>query len=205
MRLRQTIALKLIELPIQFLLILLAPIVFAFIPRAWDKMPPGPLRLWDEFTYGINGDAFWVDPTASDHPATEDEARSWKWRVLWYIRNGNYLDHLMACRPADIRSLVWTGNPDVSDAPLGSEGSLYVTATDNDGKVFECFYFVHRWDSGNPGKCFRFYAGYKLKELVEFVRKHGGLPYQHPDVPVSDVLQRVFAPMPFKRFFNVMG
>jgi len=198
---------KVLELPLQLLLIILSPLVFLCIPKGWEKMPAGtPLKLWDEYTFGINGTGCgdWIDATKSDHPPTAEAAHTLKWRVLWFIRNGNWLDHQAACIPADIRALSWTGDPDVEDAPLGCAGMLHVIATDKAGKKFECLYIVHRCDAKNPGKCFRFYGGYKLKELTDFWRNNGNkLPYELPAIPVSDVLQRVFAPMPHKVFRNV--
>lgn len=200
LRLLSVFLFKLLGLPLQLLLILVAPAVFAFVPREWDRMPDGILRLWDEYTYGINGDAYWVDASKYDHPHTEEAARSWFWRVLWFIRNGNVMDHWQACRSEDVRALTYSGNPDVSDAPLGSAGLLLATATAADGRSYDCAYLVWRW---SRSRCLRFQVGYKLKELVEFQRTVGALPYQRPALPVSDVMQRVLYLVPWKRFYNV--
>jgi hypothetical protein len=192
---------KLLGLPLQLLLIICSLAVFAFVPRKWERMPRGVLKLWDEWTWGINGDLWWVDPTKRDHPPTAEAARTWYWRVRWYIRNGNVLDHLGACVSADVRALVYTGNPEVSDSPLGSAGLLRATATTAAGRHYDCLYLVWRW---GERRCLRLQVGYKLKELVEFQRNHGKLPFEAPGEAVSDRMQRVLYLVPWKRFFNVV-
>lgn len=182
-----------------------APLVFAFIPREWDRMPREGsmrwLRFYDEFNYGLNGDEQWVNPILSDHPPTADAAREWKWRVRWCRRNANVYENEQG---VDTRSIVWiefTGNPETRNRPApGISGDLHIKAWDAEGRLYECHYRVRQW--GNSGRCLRSYRGYKLLDILDFSRAHDGRldPMEMEAAGLRRIAQRVNTTNPLTGF-----
>lgn len=175
-----------------------APIVFAFIPRSWDRMPNKFLALYEDYNYGINGDPYWINPDLSDHPEDDAAARSWKWRVLWCWRNANSLDHWTGLDTRTVVRVEHEGDVRTGNRP-GHSGSMTITAYDRDGRSYTCRYVVRQW--GNSGRCWRYYAGYKLKDLLDFWLANGTLDPAVMDAKnLRRIAPRVWSPNPLMGF-----
>jgi len=180
----------LLKVFVELWILLTAPLVFAFIPKSWDRMPNRFLQLYEDYTYGINGDPYWINPDLSDHPADDAAARSWLWRVKWCYRNANSLDHWFGFDPQTAVRIDFVGDPKTSNRP-GHSGDLTITVYDRNGRSYLCRYTVKQW--GSSGRCFRFYRGYKLKDLLDFYLSTGGLDPEDMARRKVDIAPRVFS------------
>ncbi|MBU0593370.1 MAG: hypothetical protein KKH74_06485 [Gammaproteobacteria bacterium] len=153
-----------------------------------------PRWAWwfDEPTYGINGDPYWRGP---DH--ANGHEREFLWRLRWLIRNslGGWSHSVMGFHYSRIRAIKWSGDVATANRPVGHSGTLDITVTLDDGSERECLYIVRQW--GSSGRCFRFYCGYKLKDVLDYYLRVGKLPGER-DAYVQDV----FSPNPLMGYVN---
>lgn len=185
------------RLALDAFLFLTAPLVLAFIPREWNRLPSW-LRYYEDFNYGINGDESWINPALGDHPPDDAAARSWRWRVKWSWRNANTFDHENGLDTRQIVRLEYDGDPDTSNRP-GHSGQIRIRCYDAAGREYACIYRVKQW--GSSGRCLRLYSGYKLMDILEFwLSSADHSPEAMDRANLRPVAQRVWAWNPLMGF-----
>lgn len=144
-------------------------------------------------TYGINGDVYWRGP---EHADGHEREFLWRWR--WLLRNslGGWSHFVMGFPYSRLRSIEWEGDTNTANRPIGHSGTLRITVTLDNGSRRTCWYIVRQW--GNTGRCFRFYCGYKLKDVLDYYLREGKLPTDK-----DDYAQDVFSPNPLMGFAHV--
>lgn len=182
------------KLPLDIFLYVTAPIVFAFVPKVWDRMPKNSfLRYYEDAKYGIDGDPYWVNKDLNDHPASVEDAKSWKWRVLWSWRNANTWDHEHGVYLDDLVKIEYEGDAYVGNRPL-HEGDLAIHAWDKNGQRYWSYYSVHV-NEKFPNKCKRSYIGWKLQEGLHNFLKTGNIQGHDTD-NVKDLMPAVYSVNP---------
>lgn len=176
----------LVTLPVELMGFAIVPLALLFRSRD-DEHLPRLLAWWDEPEYGINGDPYW---RGADH-ANGHEREYW-WRLRWLMRNktGGWSYYMLGFNSANIRSLIFEGDPDTQNRPAGHSGEVYVQVTLIDGSTRECYYIVKQW--GKSGRCWRFYAGHKLMDILH--KYIAGQPLEDGQITA------VFAPNPLMGF-----
>ena len=177
---------EVVSLPVLLIGFVLVPILLAFC-KPEDESLPRWAMWWDEPEYGINGDPYWK---GTDH-ANGHEREYW-WRLRWLLRNktGGWSYYVLGFNSANIRSLVFVGDPDTSNRPIGHSGEVMVQVTLIDGSTRECYYIVKQW--GNSGRCFRGYFGHKMMDILH--------KYQRGERLEDGQITAVFAPNPLMGF-----
>lgn len=180
---------SLLNLPLWLLSLIVVPLALLACRKESEHLPRWAW-WWDEPTYGINGDPYW---RGADH--ANGRERDYLWRLRWLFRNslGGWSHYVMGFHYSRIRTLCWAGDIHTANRPIGRSGVLTITVTLDDGSRRECLYVVRQW--GQSGRCFRFYCGYKLKDVLDFYLREGRLPND-----VDDYAQDVFSPNPLMGF-----
>lgn len=164
--------LTLVSTPLSLTAYIVVPVVLLLVPKEADRLPSW-LRWYDDHKYGINGDEYWQGPEhANGHE------REYLWRLKWLTRNKmTTFAHEVLGVKVDKNAVVkhW-GDIRTANRPIGHSGWQYIELHQN-GKMYPCYYVVYQW--GNTGRCFRMYAGWKLKDYAEYGAEQGsvGKPY----------------------------
>jgi hypothetical protein len=177
-----------------------APLVFAFVPREWNRLPRW-LRYYEDAHYGINGDDQWINPALPDHPPNDAAARAWRWRVRWSWRNANTWDAEAGLDTRTVVRVEWDGDIGIRNKPApGRSGTCRIRAWDNQGRQWDCTYTVRQW--GSSGRCLRYYRGYKLMDLAQHAARTSGdlSPKLMDELGLRRVLNRVWAWNPLMGF-----
>ncbi len=141
---------------IDTLSVLVVPVALLFCKKD-DEHLPRWAKWWDEVEYGINGDSYWKENHA------KGAERSYFWRWAWLLRNKAVgYANLVGVKIDDRRETRVWGDKDVSDQPVGKAGWLYIEECP-EYYTYPCYYMVMQY--GSLPLCFRFYAGFKLKDL----------------------------------------
>lgn len=179
----------LLNIPVWLLSLPLVPLGLLFCSKD-DTNLPKALSWFDEPTYGINGDIYWQGP---EHANGHQREFLWRWR--WLVRNslGGWSHRVMGFHYSEMESIWWLGDPKTSNRPEGHSGVQHIVITLKNGKKKECGYIVKQW--GNSSTCFRFYFGYKLKDVLDFYLREGRLPTDK-----NVYAQDVFSPNPVMRY-----
>ncbi|MBZ0104646.1 MAG: hypothetical protein K8H84_03355 [Sulfuricella denitrificans] len=182
----------LLNIPMWMLGLIVVPLALS-TRKPGDEHLPRWAMLWDEPTYGINGDPYWRGP---DH--ANGHEREFLWRLRWLMRNslGGWSHFVMGFHYSRIRAIKWSGDVATANRPIGHSGTLNITVLLDDGSERNCWYIVRQW--GNSSRCFRFYCGYKLKDVLDYYLRVGKLPTDR-DAYVQDV----FSPNPLMGFVHV--
>lgn len=172
----------LIDLPITILGILLTPFACLFVNK--NNHLPKIFKWMETYDNDMNGDGIAPEDDPVGHPADQHlpleqrrrgggwkgwehsngKFRSYKWRVLWLLRN-----------PVNTWAYVIIGcNTDNEDVKYEADGELLTTNSwpaksgflyarcYTEGKMYPVYYYVRQW--GNSKKCLRIYIGWKFRQ-----------------------------------------
>jgi len=179
--------LNLLSVPVWALSFIVVPVALLFTSQK-DTHLPSWAAWWDDPLYGVNGDPYWALPEHSNGQQTK-----YIWRLRWLFRNslGGWSNDVVGFKTNDIVSIEYSGDPNTSNRPVPKSGVLHIEVTLKDGSKRFCWYVIHQW--GSSKKCFRFYFGWKLKDVLDTW-------LSSKTFPKDDTGTQVFSPNPLMYF-----
>lgn len=157
--------------------LVVVPIALLFCNESSEHLPQWAW-IWDDPTYGINGDPYWAK---AEHANGHQREYLWRWRWLMRNRMGGWSSKVTGVPYMRIKSIQYTGDPYIMNVPFGHAGTLRVYAKLDDGREITEYYYIRQW--GKSGRCIRLRVGHKLQEALHYYLRERELPTRTDSVP----------------------
>lgn len=197
----QLFCIVVIELPLEILGYIIAPIALLFCDKQSERLPKWARWFEDaNDTYNgvnsaINGDSGW----RKEH-FKEPKNRTYFARLLWLYRNriGYFSSRINGVKVSEIEpsSVITQGNPRVTSNGGVISDFCKVTCKLKNGRTRFGLYKTIRYKGFLSGFYCRIYLGWKLMDICEMNEKNKNTYFEADD---KEYLKSVWAINPFKR------